>query len=878
MTATACPDENGLLEYVEGLLPAETSHLIDTHIDGCASCRRVIAAFAAGSAADDRVPDELPGAGDRYELHGVVGTGAMSVVYAATDRVLDRKVAFKVLRDPEPEQAARLQREAQAMAKLAHPNVVPVHDVGVAAGRMFLTAELVSGCTLAAWLAKAPRTWREIVDVFVQAGRGLAAAHAADIAHRDFKPSNVLVGDDGRVRVADFGLARRAPSAAATTDLARSSAGLVGTPIYMAPEQLAGATADARSDQFSFCVALCEALYGARPFAATDLDGLRAAIARGPVIPNRRSVPRALRRIVLRGLATDPAERHPSIEAVCAALVRVRDRPRRIAIGIGASALVVVVACVVLFASRRGGESECRAPSWSGIWDPVREVRIAIAFAATRSPGAEAATRTVSAGLAGATEAWSRAYVGACEARRVRSARVQDLAMACLADHRARLQALTDVLIAANATVVTHAALALDQLGDAAECGDARRLLDRPDLPADPHARETVAALRAELARARALQAAGKPQEALALAIARGPEVKAAGYRPLDAELAVELGTLYADVADAKHAEATLLDAIAAAQAAGDAAATATAATQLARVLGDQEQRFAEAHRWTNLASGAVERLGGDRTLAANLAMTLGALALAEGDAPEARAQYRRARGLFEQLAGDRDARYAIATHGVGLGELRGGNAKAALVEFDRARALLEPLLGPWHPRMAELLGDRASALRELERTDEAERASRDALAIREAVFGRDNPLVAATLLELAGTLQIERRFSDALPVARRARAIWERTHDEADIALALTSEGLAELELRQLDTARDHLEQALAMQQHALGDDHPDLEIALRGLVDVYARRGDIPHATVLAQRARTLAQHHDLAADLAELDSWLAAHRRAQ
>src|SRR5262245_15978197 len=224
----ACPDPNRLVEYVEGLLPGDAARTIDEHVDDCPSCRRVLASFALGSRDDDSdrgVAVEL--AAERYAILDVVGTGAMSVVYAAHDRVLDRKVAFKVLRDRDPGRAERLQREARAMARLAHPNVVPVHDVGVRDGRMFLTSELVTGTTLAAWLAE-PRPWPAVVDMFVQAGRGLAAAHAAGIAHRDFKPSNVLIGDDGRVRVADFGLARSAGGSAkapveTTADLTAST-------------------------------------------------------------------------------------------------------------------------------------------------------------------------------------------------------------------------------------------------------------------------------------------------------------------------------------------------------------------------------------------------------------------------------------------------------------------------------------------------------------------------------------------------------------------------------------------------------------------------------------------------------------------------------
>ena len=837
-----CPDENRLVEYVEGLLPEDGTRAVETHIDTCETCRRVLANFALGSHAD-APPAPFPETGERYTIHEIVGTGAMSVVYAATDRVLDRKVAYKVLRDPDREQAARLQREAQAMAKLAHPNVLPVHDVGFADGRMFLTAELVAGRTLAEWLAQAPRGWREIVGVFVQAGRGLAAAHAAGITHRDFKPSNVLVGDDGRVRVADFGLAAR-PSEA-------SGGELVGTPAYMAPEQLAGDPADARSDQFGFCVALFEALVGERPFAAKDLDGLRRAIERGPVMPRTRRLPRALRRIVLGGLAIEPAKRHASMDALCDQLVRSLRRRWPIAVAVPAVAALGVLALL----ARGSSGPTCTAPSWQGTWDPVRQAELSLAFARTRSPVAAEASRAAADGLDRETTAWSSAFVGVCEdteVRHQRSARQLDLAMACLTARRDHLRALVDVLATADAEVVTHAAAAVDQLGDPAECADTHRLLEQPDLPADAQARARIAALRAELARGRALFDAGKVRDAIAAVDAI--DVKAASFRPLDAERGTLLGTLYSQSGDAKRAEPTLLDAISAAQAAGDSVATATAATQLAHVLGDWEQRFADAHRWAQLASGAIERLGGDKSLAANLAMTLGSLALAEGDAKQARAQYQRASELRLALGGDHDRGYATAIYGIGEGDLRGDDAAGALREFDRARAILEPQLGHFHPRVAELLADRAAALRQLDRAPEAEHDVREALAIQEADFGPETPLVAVTLLELAGTLNDEARYADALPAAERARTIWERNHDEYDVALALSSEGIANAGLGKLDVARGQLELAVATQERLVGPDHLDLAVPLTYLADIYKKQGDPGRAAQLAARAERL------------------------
>jgi tetratricopeptide (TPR) repeat protein len=364
-----CPDENRWVEFVEGLLPDDVRAELDRHVDTCLGCRRLLATFAHGSG-EGQLDDEL-GSGEavdgRYTVVDVVGIGGMSVVYAAYDSVLDRKVALKVLREADASQAHRLQREARAMAKLAHPNVVPVYDVGTLDGRMFLTAELVHGRTIAQWMIDTPdRSWRDVVDIFVQAGRGLAAAHSAGVAHRDFKPSNVLIGDDGRVRVADFGLARPAldaeiesrgaPDAAATkgsiAHVTRTGA-LVGTPAYMAPEQLAGRAADVRSDVFSFCVTLFEGLHGERPFAGTTEAELLAAIESRVMRAPRARVPGWLDRAIAVGLRASPDQRWASMTALLAAIdagLTARRRRRAVAaigatIALAASVAVAVMHC-----------------------------------------------------------------------------------------------------------------------------------------------------------------------------------------------------------------------------------------------------------------------------------------------------------------------------------------------------------------------------------------------------------------------------------------------------------------------------------------------------------------------------------------------------
>ena len=302
------------------------------------TCLRRDSAAASTIPADPAGPDQRsriwrPGARiDRYELIQQIGVGGMSVVWSARDVELDREVAVKL---SSPELHVWLLGEARAMGRLSHPNVVTVYDVGETDEGLFIAMERIDGGTLGDWLHVTPRPWPEVVALFIAAGRGLAAAHRAGLVHRDFKPDNVLVGADGIARVSDFGLA--VPVGEIGTDDTRpgdrarmltEEGALVGTPAYMSPEQLLGQQITERSDQFSFCLALYEALHGTMPFGAPSGESpaafLLAATVEDRLVPAPDSdhLPDRLRRAILRGLACDPDDRWPSMDALVADLER----------------------------------------------------------------------------------------------------------------------------------------------------------------------------------------------------------------------------------------------------------------------------------------------------------------------------------------------------------------------------------------------------------------------------------------------------------------------------------------------------------------------------------------------------------------------------
>jgi tRNA A-37 threonylcarbamoyl transferase component Bud32 len=389
-----CPPEDSIAELVRGGLADAPREALSAHVASCEACALVFAAatsdlrgpepsaFELAMPSVDTSITQLSADGrhgsrpselatqvhvGRYILSAPVGRGGMGVVYAAHDPKLCREVAIKLLNPGEERE--RPLREAQAMARLSHPNVVTVHDVGEHGDQVFIAMEYIRGQTLRRWVRERRPSWREVVDVFLAAGRGLAAAHEARLIHRDFKPENVLLGVDGRVCVTDFGLARpvdggdepiepeQLDSGAELRAYATSvwkTMGIVGTPPYMSPEQLGRREVDARTDQYSFCVSLFEALFDVRPFSGASFEEVAAQIAEWKIrLPSRSEVPRRIQQVVLRGLGFNPDDRFASMDELLAALstaAQERSRVRPLAI---AGAIAVGAALAIGFALPR---------------------------------------------------------------------------------------------------------------------------------------------------------------------------------------------------------------------------------------------------------------------------------------------------------------------------------------------------------------------------------------------------------------------------------------------------------------------------------------------------------------------------------------------
>ena len=364
--AAACPPDKIFTRLLEGTLSDAELNGLQAHGDGCPACGRTLSELAR-----TMTPGQGDWLGERFQLLEPLGIGGMGVVYTAFDTKLQRKVAVKRLRElatagSADKRRARFLREAQLLASLSHPNVLTVHDVGGVDPELYVVMELVDGWPMSRWISEAaPRPdWRRILDLYLQVGRGLSAAHQLGVVHRDVKPENILVARSGRVLIGDFGLAGLAEAAGVTADpsvpaIELTQTGTVlGTPAYMAPEQHDGKPADALSDQFSFCVSLYESMHGRRPFPGQTAAEIVAAVRSGELPPGGDGIPREIDRVIARGLAAVPAQRHPSMDALLGALARAgARRPLNPMLAAGAIGVVLATTATaaIVGTGRTGG-------------------------------------------------------------------------------------------------------------------------------------------------------------------------------------------------------------------------------------------------------------------------------------------------------------------------------------------------------------------------------------------------------------------------------------------------------------------------------------------------------------------------------------------
>jgi hypothetical protein len=706
----------------------------------------------------------------------------------------------------------RLRREAQAMARLSHPNVVTVFDVGMASGQLFVAMELVEGATLASWLGATPRTVDEIVAQFLAAGQGLAAAHAAGFVHRDFKPANVLVGDDGRVCVTDFGLARlvdestplaAAPPLSASPTVAgelTQTGMLVGTPLYMAPEQLEGRAADARADQFSFCVGLYEAIYGQRPFAGSTVEELRPAIRSGRIVePARaRKVRPWLRRVLLRGLRADPDERYPSMSALLRDLGR-NPATRRWRIALGAvGALALLLAGVGLSRTAQQRRLDCRAGAdrLHGIWDAPTKAEIHAAFSHSGKPYAEDVWHTVERTLDRFAGAWVRTYSEACEATQRRgeqSVELLDLRMGCLNRRLEETAALTALFRRTDAPWIDSAAQAVQSSADLQSCAEVRALKQRLAPPAEPNQRRAYEALERELARISVLESAGQflDRKTADELVMRAEQLN---HPVLLSDALVVQGSTRRRAGELSAARDSFHRAAIAAERAVDDGRVAAALDLVALTTAELRQPD-EAARLLEIAAASGERAGKDALRDAGHLTIVAALLDQHADYVGEAARCGDAAALYHSAAQPISEAAVLSRKGWALSKV-GRLEEGAQVCTD-ALSLMESSLGRTHPFTIQSLNCLATIAKERNHMDEAVAWLGRALAITEATYNGSGPRVVSAYGNMGEALIYNGDYAAALVAFKKSeRAAAGSQIDPRDLVCIQLGRGTALLEL----------------------------------------------------------------------------------
>ncbi len=819
----------------------------------------------------------------RYVLLDQLGSGGMGTVFAAYDPELDRKVALKLVRSPfthgsNGTDRAWLLREAQALARLSHPNVVAVYDVGMLGDYVWIAMEFVAGLTLRTWAKARHRGWAEVLHVLIEAARGVATAHAAGLVHRDLKPDNVMIGNDGRVRVMDFGLAHGRtiasiePALAATFSASTQarpefaalalrltqSGAILGTPAYMAPEQWQGQQADVAADQFGWSVMAWELLYGEAPFAGATIVALAAMVLSGQrrAPPRDRRVPSWLRRVVERGLAREPGRRWPTMAALLAALERGRTRARAQTAGllvVGAALSVGAIGYLGWGTTAREDPCLSAGGELVDLWDPAASAAVHAGILATHVPFAE--------------DTWTRlqprldTYAGALVDMRVDacrdheegrgSTRMFDLRTACLDQRHASLATLVDILQRADGEVVGNAAAAAAALPPVAYCGYARVLTDAMSVPDDPGQALRVARLRSLLAEAQAHEITG--QFARGLELIDSADVDDLDHLPALAELGLRRGSLLSEAGRHTEAEAVLGEALRLALGSGHDVAAAAIATRRDFVRVARLQLAQHVLMDAATADGLIVRMEAydqGSELRGDYLNNLGIAHALLGHEDIAEAQFVASIAERTKAFGADHPQVVYALGNLGLVLLDGTDIVKATRQLDAAFLAAQSTLGPKHPHVALIAVNLGTGQLALGRFREASALLSRALALQTELLGPDAPDLHYVLSAIGDLEVAQRRCDEADESYLRALHLLGQGDAHTHPGALQPLLGLAKVAACRGDfvKARIYGERALALGERSHGESPPEL---LDGVGDIFVQSGDLDQALVHYQRA---------------------------
>lgn len=749
-----------------------------------------------------------------FRVERKLGEGGMGVVYLVHDVELERPVALKLQSRESEHSTLRMAREARAMARLSHPNVVPIHEVGEHRGQLFIAMEYIPGGTVRQWLRKSPRPWQEIIQLFVQAGHGLAAAHAIELVHRDFKPDNVLVGEDGRARVADFGLARAIVpkldgdsaefTATASADLGRSATAAnsesrpgpisssvaasdlsnkltrtgarVGTVAYMAPEQWAGTELDARTDQFSFCVALFEALCGVRPFEGRNAGALLYNIQRGKVrdpMPGRR-VPRRILKILRRGLAADPDARFPSMPALLRKLEQKPVSRRRVAVSLGALGVAAVVGAAINTEDETD-PCEAGAADMRSLWTSEVEGELRSVAAASGKPHITDTVERALGPLSDYADDWIETYTTACASTHVRKEQTEatfELVAACLADRRQAYEGVVEELRSGEAAKLEASVGAATSLPRLAPCTNVEALGQLDPLPSDPQVRQSLLELRAEIQALPEDSSDMDYEDGLALANSLLERAKAIGYRPTIGR--ARLGVVGVQERASRFVTDDLVrEAFNDGLASGDYHLAADAAKFSVDFYSPTDAP--EAHRWGATGRTLLDEIGASKSA------YLGLLR-AEGVAYGMATEFEKAEPIFREIIDVRtaddpeDPRLANAYADLAVMLAQKGDLGSAVSLFEEAHARTIQAKGVRHPDSARALANVARIKLATGGRKEAITLFEEARARLAAAYGDEYPEVARLDNSLADLYAAIGEMDRAISVLEHAIEVMRTT------------------------------------------------------------------------------------------------------
>lgn len=843
--------------------------------------------------------DHLPrgAAIGRYLVLSRLGAGGMGVVYAAYDPDLDRKVAIKLLRPREPdadgtkEGHIRLFREAQALARLSHPNVITVYDVSTAYGQVFVAMEFVDGYTLREWLDEKKRSVAEIVAMFLLAGRGLAAAHAAGMVHRDFKPDNVLVSRDGQVRVSDFGLARKVQSITDSIDVrdlalllqrkpqdaARQGGkpalkaqlthpgAVMGTPAYMAPEQFRGEATDQRTDIFAFCSAFWEAIYGKHPFCDGDIAELYIALTQGKLRspPPGRKVPGWLHVLLVKGLATDIRDRYQTIQPILQELSYDRRRARLRLSGVLLAAVLMTVAILGSRTFLNRGEVLCRAAPqrMNSVWNPAVRAAIQEAFLATGHPLADVVEKRMVAELDRYTTEWAMMRVDACAATHVRgeqSAALLDLRMGCLDRRIQEVEALTQELRGINRTTIERTISSQYDFTPIAACADVAALRNPVPFPDRPELRARVEVLYRELAELKAREYVGKYAEILPKARMTLEAARALHYEPAESEAVFVLGTLELRNGDGASAERDLRQAAEHALSSRNMVVLARALTILHHIVGVSRKKYDQAELLKQLARAAIKTDVGAARCLPQLLSDSCVVASAQKLYFEAAQLCQEAITLQGRLTGEKSAQVAAFMNNLASVYRRSGRSEEALQQYQQA---LDILLQSGERQSAfttMTLRNMAGLLYDSGRIAEAAERYDEALRLVEQSFGGEDPKILPSLESVVmAQLQLH-RLPLAQQSAERMLRIAQKSFGAVHEKTAEAHNSVAQVLFEQNRYAESLQHRELARPVHEEAKDNEELAENLVGTADCLRELGRAQDGLPIVERALTLVSIH--------------------